>query len=78
MYEKEKIITWFDSREHFGTYCHTLERDGEDVFVVEASDVADFGDFLEEQYPDVAYIPCKVGKGGIWFSSEDLDDAVSY
>ena len=51
---------------------------GEDVYSVSQYDIDDFCDYLRENEPDLIGIPCMVGGGGIWFTSEDLEKARYY
>lgn len=70
MYEEEleELNKWFkDDKRTSDTYFN-----GE-IYAVNERDVEDFCDFLREQNPDMVGFPCIVGKDGIWFKKEDLD-----
>ncbi len=76
----KELNKWFRKmeKESYGTYHHTLKKDGEDIYAVESSDIEQFTDYLRENVPDLIGIPCRVGNDGIWFSSEDLEKASFY
>ena len=80
MYEEdiEVLDAWFASHTNYGTYHHTQEEDGEDAYVVSASDMELFCYYLSENTIDLIGIPCMVGNDGIWFTSEDLEKARFY
>lgn len=80
MYEDdiEALDDWFRCHEHHGTYHHTKEQDGEDIYAVSASDMELFCYYLRENVADLIGIPCMVGDFGIWFSSADLVKAQFY
>lgn len=69
---KKKIKSWIDRKDSYGTY----HGDGE--YVIAASDVEDFCEYIEKTFPDLIGIPCLVGKGGIWFFDDDLERVESY
>ena len=76
----KEINAWFrkKSKESYGTYHHTVQVHGEELYSVAADDVEEFSDFLREHYPDLIGIPCMVGNVGIWFHREDLENSRSY
>jgi len=69
---------WFAEYTDYGTYHHTKEEDGEDVYAVSASDIELFCYYLKENGADLIGIPCMIGNDGIWFTSEDLKKAKFY
>ena len=80
MYEDDvkALGEWFRCHEDYGTYHHTKEKDGEDIYGVNISDMELFCDYLRENVTDLIGIPCMVGNDGIWFTSEDLEKARFY
>lgn len=80
MYEDQikEVNTWFAENEEYETYRHTTKEDGEDVYAVGQYKVDEFIDFLRENVTDLIGINVKIGGGGIWFSSEDLERARFY
>lgn len=76
----QKVNRWFRKKEKdsFGTYHHTMRKDGEDVYAVGTTDLDEFCDFLRENILDLIGFDCKVGNDGIWFSSGDLEKARFY
>ena len=66
----KKVDEWVENHEDDNTYYY------EDEYVIGASDVKEFCNFLREGYPDLG-IPCIVNGGGIWFRRSDLEDARS-
>ena len=75
MYEDDvkRIDEWFVEYEDYGTYHHTREHDGEDIYCVNESDVKSFCYFITA-FSDIIGIPCRVGADGIWFTSKDLEE----
>lgn len=80
MYKEDvkKINEWFETHECYGTYHHTKEEDGEDLYSVNSFDMGDFIDECIEDVSDLIGIPCILGKDGMYFTSEDLEKAVFY
>lgn len=80
MYEDEiaLIDAWFDEHEECGTYHHTEDADGEDIYVIDASNVEDFCDYIRAKLVDLIGFRCYVNGDGIWFKPEDLDYAKHY
>ena len=80
MYEDDvkALDEWFMCHENYGTYHHTKQEDGEDIYVVHVSDMELFCHYLKENGADLIGIPCMVGNDGIWFTSEDLEKAKFY
>jgi len=76
----EKLNEWFRKIEpdSYGTYHHTPEDDGEDVYAVQMNDMEAFCDYLRENTIDLIGIPCMVGTDGIWFRTDDLERAKYY
>ena len=74
-----EIDKWFEEKEaegSYGTYHHTLERDTEDVYVVDADDFYEFARMLVEEYPDMAYMSVQLHKDQIVFEPKDLEESV--
>lgn len=74
----KELNKWFRKHNNYGTYHHTKQVHGEDVYCVSQYDIDEFNDYLRENEPDLIGIPCMVGGGGIWFTSEDLENARYY
>ena len=74
----KELNKWFRKHKDYGTYHHTKQVHGEDVYCVSQYDIDKFNDYLRENEPDLIGIPCMVGGGGIWFTSEDLENARYY
>lgn len=72
------IRDWCNSEEHLFSYSHTEEDDGEDVIFVASDDYQEFAEWLRENVLDLICIPGKIGNGGVWFSSADLEKAKFY
>lgn len=72
------VKDWCNSEDHYFSYCHTEEDDGEDVLFVDSGDFEDFADFLRENVLDLIYIPGKIDNDGVWFSTTDLKNAKYY
>ena len=77
MYEEDiqKVNEWFDAHtEYYGT--SRSERE----YSIAQYDLESFIDFLRENYPDLCYIRCCLGKedSKIWFFREDLEKATFY
>lgn len=68
------LNAWFRKHKSYGTYHHTKQVHGEDVYAVSQYDVDEFCDYLRENEPDIVGIPCMVGDSGIWFTSENLEE----
>jgi hypothetical protein len=65
------INDWFKQHDDYGTY-HV-----DDEYSVRIGDMREFSDLIAE-IPDLIYIPCNFGTGGIFFTSEDLQKARYY
>ena len=78
--EVEGLNLWFKKKEKesFGTYRHTLKKDGEDMYVVAASDVEEFSNWMRDNATDLIGIKCMVRPNGIWFTSEAEEEAKFY
>lgn len=74
-----KIDKWFDKKEKEwswgGTYHHTKERDGEDLYVISAEDVKEFCELLAREVVDAVGVSCLIGYDGVWFKRADLEGA---
>ena len=80
MYEDDikALDEWFANHTHYGTYHHTEEEDGEDIYAVSVSDMELFCDYLRENVTDFVGIPCMTEEYGIWFTSKDLEKVEVY
>ena len=75
MNEKEiqKVNEWFDNNsEYYGT-----DR-ADNEYTLNVYDMDSFTDFLDEEFPDLVYINCRIGSNDsrVWFYREDLENAV--
>ena len=80
MYDEDRkaLHEWFKEHKSYGTYHNYSPNKECDEYVINSSDVDDFCDFVRENIIDLAYIPCMVGYGGIWFRRTDLEKAMFY
>lgn len=74
----KSLNAWFRSHKDFGTYHHTKQVHGEDVYSVSSRDIESFLSYLRENEPDLIGIPCMVGNDGIWFTKDDLEKVRYY
>lgn len=68
---------WFRRHENYGTYHHTEEKDGEDIYVVGSTHMVSFCNQLS-LIPDLIGIPCEIENDCMRFTSEDLKKARFY
>lgn len=69
-----KIVRdWFENEDEARSYYTYYNGNGE--YSVNGSDVDEFSDFIEKEFPDLIGIECMVGKGGIWFWDSSLEKA---
>ena len=66
------IDEWFKWNENYGTYHHTEEKDGEDLYVVSLSDLELFCNYLSENIVDFIGMECTLGDDSVWFTSKKL------
>ena len=82
MYKDEikEVNEWFRKRSKvsYGTYHHTKQKHGEELYNVSSYDVDAFCDFLMDSFPDMIGFNCTIGGSGIWFHRSDLEDSASY
>lgn len=80
MYSEDikELNKWFRKNKSYGTYHHTKQAHGEDLYSVSLYDVDEFCDFLRENITDLIGIPCMVGNDGIWFTKDDVEKASFY
>ena len=49
----------------------------DDEYVIDSDELDLFTEFITIRIPDLVNIPCRIGSGtSIWFSEEDLENAV--
>lgn len=80
MYDEDikAMREWLNSDERPFSYSHTEEDDGEDVMFVYSGDFNEFADYLRENVTDLICISGNIGNDGVWFSSEQAENARFY
>lgn len=73
MYDEhiQMINDWFEKHEDYGTYHVDNE------YAVRIGDMREFRDLISE-ITDLVFIPCVFGTEGIFFTTEDLENAKYY
>ena len=74
----KELNKWIKQHKSYGTYHHTKQTHGEELYSISLYDVSDFSDFLRETFPDLIGIPCMIGNDGIWFTKDDVEKARFY
>ena len=75
--DQKKLDEWFETNERsIFTYHHTEQRDCEDIYAVGAGDLDEFFGLLGTLSMDLLNIPVRIDKEGIWFTKDDLENAV--
>lgn len=80
MYDEDikALREWLNSDDRPFSYSHTEENDGEDVMFVYSGDFEEFADYLRENETDIICIHGMIGNDGVWFSSEEAENAKYY
>lgn len=73
MYDEhiQMINDWFDKHEDYGTYHVDNE------YAVRIGDMYEFRDLIAK-ITDLVFLPCRFGTEGIFFTTEDLNEAGYY
>lgn len=73
MYDEhiQMINDWFDQHEDYGTY-HV-----DDEYAVRIGDMYEFRDLIAK-ITDLIFLPCKFSTEGLFFTTEDLNNARYY
>lgn len=74
--DQKKLDEWFETNEHsIFTYHHTEQRDGEDAYAVGIGGLDEFFGLMGTLSPELLSIPVRIDKEGIWFTTDDLENA---